>query len=417
MLPRAAVPPNHISFVDALFTSASAVCVTGLTVVDTGSYFSPLGHTIILALIQVGGIGIMTITTFLALFFRKGVGIRERIILQDMTNVENVALLSTALRNIIAITFFIEIIGAIFLAVLWTDQGWSSQRLCYNAIFHSVSAFCNAGFALFPDSLMRFRSSPFVILVFAFLITTGGLGFLTLMDLGGKRILTRERKKSRLKVHTRLVLITSALLFLFGFFSYLFIEHPSEKDGLFTGLLSAIFTSVTARTAGFNTVNTASLSVPLTLILIILMFIGASPGSTGGGIKTTTFAVLWWSIIAIIAGKKRIVIMGRNIPFFVLNRAIVVLAVSIIVNVVATFVLTLIEKKDFVDIIFEVVSAFGTVGLSRGITPGLHTISKIVITACMFIGRMGILTVAFAITAPKEEHIRISYPSEIVLVG
>jgi potassium uptake TrkH family protein len=418
MLPKAVRFPYKISFIDALFTSTSATCVTGLIVLDTPKMFSPFGQIIILSLIQIGGIGIITISSFFMMFFGKGIGIKERVFLRDVISIENFDTLLEVLKNIIITVFFIEIIGAFLLALSWLNQGWSFHKLLFNSIFHSVSAFCNAGFSTFSDSFIQFKANVSIILIISALIILGGLGFVTIMDIVGYKILSKVKiKKPHFKVQTKLVLIVTIILIFVGFISFLLIEPISKQLDIKTKLLTAFFTSVTSRTAGFNTIDMGLLSTPMSLFLIVLMFIGASPGSTGGGIKTVTVAVLWISIASILTGKKRVEVFKKNIPFVILNRSIIIFFFSIIFISCITLILTITEKSPLLDIMFEVVSAFGTVGLSRGLTPNLSLVGKIIIIIAMFIGRIGILTLAFAIANPKDQSTRIEYPAEDVMVG
>jgi trk system potassium uptake protein TrkH len=418
MLPKATVSHEPIRVVDALFTATSAVCVTGLSVLDTGSSFSLLGQVIILFLIQVGGIGIVTIATFLAILFGKGMAFRERIVMREMTNSDKISLITSTLKTIVLTMVCVEAIGALALMTAWAGEGWSLARLVYVSVFHSVSAFCNAGFTLFPDSLMSYRSNTSVILVISFLIILGGLGFRVIADII-QAPLRRLHNSARIPimVQSRLVLIVSAILVFVGAAGYLLLESSHSGASFKENLLFAFFTSVTSRTAGFNCVDTGGLSIQYSMIIIILMFIGASPGSTGGGIKTTTLAVLVMSIISIIIGKKRIVIFRRNIPFMMLNRALIVFTISSFLLVFAVFLLLVFENHDPVDLLFEAVSAFGTVGLSRGITEHLSNAGKLILILCMFVGRVGILTVTFATVSGREERVRIEYPSENIMVG
>ena len=413
MLPRATAPGHSISLLDAFFTSTSATCVTGLIVVDTATNFSQFGQIIILALIQIGGLGIMTLSSFLALFFGQGVGIRERVILHQMMNIDKIGLITSMLRNAVLITLGIEAAGALVLMALWSDQGWTLGQLIYRSVFHSISAFCNAGFSTFSNSLLPFQNDPGVLMCFSVLIILGGLGFIVLLDIAGAQV--SWRKKYRIKMQTRMVLVVSAILLAGGFIS-LFLLNKSNMGG--TRLLTAFFNSVTARTAGFNTTDIGSLSIPSVLIIMMLMFIGASPGSTGGGIKTTTIGVLWTSIIAIITGQNRIIIYKRRLPFLVLNRALVVFAFSVMFVALSVLLLSITENARSIDVAFEAVSAFGTVGLSRGLTPHLTIPGKLIIIISMFVGRLGALTLAFAITSPEDQPaFRIEYPSEAVMIG
>lgn len=417
MLPKATSSSVPIKFIDALFTATSATCVTGLTVVNNATYFTNTGNLIILILIQIGGLGIMTLSSFLALLFGQGVGIRERVVLNQMMNIEKIGMISTALRNAVILTFSVEAVGAILLMIFWADQGWTIQQLIFNSVFHSVSAFCNAGFSTFPDSLVSYHHDAAVLLTISALVVIGGLGFMVIFDLIGvaKGRIKKESRRSRLSIQSRIVLIVSGLLLVGGFaILYMLDRH----DNGWNRLLTAIFNSVTARSSGFNTVDFAVLNSSSILIMMILMVIGASPGSTGGGIKTTTLGILWASIGAIITGQNRIVIFKRRIPFLVLNRALVVFAFSVMVIVCAAFFLSITENSSIIDIIFEAVSAYSTVGLSRGLTPLLTIPGKFIVIALMFIGRLGALTLAFAITAPTEQPpVKIEYPSETVMIG
>jgi trk system potassium uptake protein TrkH len=416
MLPRATSPDIHLRLIDALFTAASATCVTGLTVVDTGTTFTHFGQIIILIMIQIGGLGIMTLSSFLALFFGQGMGIKDRVFLQEMMNIDKIGFISSLLRNVVIITFIIEMLGAAFLMIGWHNEGWTTRQLIYRSVFHSISAFCNAGFSMFPDSLVRFQGDVPVILTISSLIILGGIGFIVIMDLAGLRMQSSTFKKRYiLTVQTKMVLIITGILIVGGTVLLYFLDNTHTGK---IRLITAFFNSVTSRTAGFNTIDIGALNISSVILLMMLMFIGASPGSTGGGIKTTTFGVLWASIHAIVTGKNRITIFRRRVPFVVLNRALVVFAFSVAVVFISVFLLSIFEKYPVIDLAFEAVSAFGTVGLSRGITSGLSDISKIIIIFLMFAGRLGTLTIAFAVTAPGDQvQARIEYPSESVMIG
>ncbi|NOX90377.1 MAG: hypothetical protein GXO77_15310 [Calditrichaeota bacterium] len=417
MLPKAVAAGKSLSFLDALFTATSATCVTGLIVVDTGTHFSLLGQLIILTLIQIGGLGIMTLSSFLALFFGSGMAIRERIMLQEMFNLERLGAIVRLLRGVVLITFVVESIGAVLLFLSWNRPDWSLSHRIYQSVFHSISAFCNAGFSLNSDSLMGYSSNYSVVLIVAGLIIIGGLGFVVMIDVTRGKIFeySDRRKVKRFSVHTRLVLIVTGSLLIGGTFVFLLIE-PMEGNWLYR-LVQSFFSSVTARTAGFNTIDISLLTTPTVLLLMLLMFIGASPGSTGGGIKTTTLGILIASFISIIRGKHRIELYKRSISFTILNRALVVFAFSITFIMLGAFFLSLTEQTNFLNLLFEEVSAFGTVGLSRGITGALSGFGKLIIIVSMFVGRVGVLTLAFAITTPKE-HLRVEYPQERnVMVG
>ena len=416
MLPRATVAPHQISLVDALFTVTSAVCVTGLTVVDTATYFSHFGQLIILVLIQIGGLGIMTMAAFLAMFFGQGVDMRGRVVLRDVMNVERVGSITTVLRNIILITLSIEVVGTVLLMFFWADEGWTFSRLFYYAVFHSVAAFCNAGFSTFSDNLMGFSADSGILLTIAGLIILGGLGFGVIMDLGASQFLQRKRQViPRLQIQTKMVLVYTVVLLVAGTVVYVLFDTGEAWP---QRLLSGFFISVVSRTCGFNSVDTALLSLPTTFMLIMLMFIGCASGSTGGGIKINSFGVLLHSIYSIILGKNRIELWKKNIPFAVVNQALVVVVFAVIIVLLGTFLLTITERgTDFLTLLFEDVSAFGTVGLSRNFSPHLSTAGKIIITCTMFIGRIGTLTLAFAIGTPSDDYRRVQYPPESMMVG
>lgn len=415
MLPKATPSNVSISFIDALFTATSAACVTGFTVIDTAGGFTMTGKLIILFLVQIGGLGIMTFSSFLAIFFGQGVGIRERVMLHQMMNIDKIGMISTVLRNAVILTLSIEAAGAILLMFFWADQGWTTSHLIFNSVFHSISAFCNAGISTFSDNLSSYHHDIGVLITISSLVILGGLGFIVILELIGGTIQKKKTRRSRLSIQSRMVLIISGLLLLTGFvLLYMLDGHENGWNRAMT----AFFNSVTARSCGFNTVDFATLNNSSILIIMVLMFIGASPGSTGGGIKTTTLGILWASIGAIITGQNRIVIFKRRIPFLVLNRALVVFAFSVMFVVLAAFLLSITETAPIIDIIFESVSAFSTVGLSRGLTQLLTTNGKLIIILVMFIGRLGALTLAFAITAPTElPSVKVEYPSESVMIG
>jgi len=410
-LPRAIVPGATLSYLDALFTATSATCVTGLVVVDTGIHFSFIGQLIILFLIQIGALGIMTLASFFALFFRQGISIRERAVLGEMMNIDNLNMINRTLKQIIAITLSMEAIGSFLLFTFWNKPGWNLNDRIYQSVFHSVSAFCNAGFSLNQNSLISFNSNYPVLLTIAALIIIGGLGFVVIAEVSGINWLNRRKTNTikRWNVQTKLVLLITSILILGGTIVLYFLEPGSESS--LHRLIHAFFSSVTARTAGFNSVDFVSLSVPASLLIMILMFIGASPGSAGGGIKTTTIGVLFGSLIMTILGRKRIVMFKKNISFTVLNRALVVFAFSITIILFSTFILTISEPFNFLDLLFEEISAFSTVGLSRGITANMSQVGKSVLIFSMLVGRIGAMTMAFAITAPKEQ-VRVEYPTE-----
>jgi trk system potassium uptake protein TrkH len=414
---------NNISFVDSLFTSASATCVTGLVVVDTGTYFSTVGQLIILALIQIGGIGVMSFSV-LFLFFLKGkFGIGSREIIQETLSFFDTIDVKSLLKSVFIFTITIEGIGALLLTIRFLFD-MSFSEAVYAAVFHSVSAFCNAGFSTFSNSLIQYQSDIFVNVIIMLLIILGGLGFVVLYEFNKMRFAKFEFKKFSL--HSRVVLKMSiALIFIGAILLFLFEYNVSMKDqNLYSKILSSFFQSVSSRTAGFNTIDIYSLSMPALFTIIILMFIGASPASTGGGIKTVTLAVMNAFISSKLRDSKNVNIEYSTLPFKVISKAIVIVVFAVTTIVLFSFLITIVELQHipfnangdrFLEIFFEVVSAFGTVGLSTGITHDFSTVGRILIIILMLIGRVGPLTIASAIGTKKTKDIK--YAKDNLLVG
>lgn len=419
LLPRATVNGN-ISVIDALFTSTSAVCVTGLIVVDTATYFTRFGQLVILGLIQIGGLGVMTLTTFIALFFAGGLGIKERVLIGDLIEEEKLGKIKLTIIQIILTTFIIEAIGAALIFHSMNDVDMSLSDKIFHSIFHSVSAFCNAGFSTFSENLMYegLRYDYLSVGTVGMLIILGGLGFGTLSNLFDLTKIPFKKKKNRsryLTTQSKIVLTTTFILIIFGTFLTYSLEYGNTLKDLTEDqkVLASLFQSITTRTAGFNTIPIDKLLIPTSLIYILLMFIGASPGGTGGGIKTTTAFISFMAIYDFVRGKKKIEFNKRHIPDEIIHRVFIKIAFSISFLFLTTFILSISEKFNLIDLIFEQFSAFGTVGLSRGITSYLSTTGKAVIIILMFIGRIGPITflTSFSkeITQPKYD-----YPSEYI---
>ncbi len=420
MLPKSTV--GGIRFVDALFTSTSAVCVTGLCSVDTGATFTYQGLTIIMLLIQIGGLGLMTVTTFFAIF--HGVlGVRERVFIQEFTNSETMGQVRRTLVNIILFTLAFEAVGAVILFLSWEPTLFTTvPERVFGSAFHAVSAFCNAGFSTMSLNIAdpRVQFNPGVNLTICSLIVFGGMGFAVMANVVGvlRNMLRRRRKLRRLTVHSRIVLIATAILIFGGMAIIYILEYGNTLAGLSQGdrLLASFFQSITTRTAGFNTINIGALATPTVFIMIIWMFIGASPGSTGGGIKTTTASIIFLSALNIVRGKMKIELFHRRISEPSVERAYAIATLSFILVVVSTLLLTMIEPWVFSDVLFEVVSAFGTVGLSRGITPQLTDASKYILALTMLIGRVGVMMLVMAVSSQVRTQ-RYEYPTEDVPVG
>lgn len=400
-----------ISWLDALFTTTSAMTVTGLAVFDTGETFTTFGEIVIMCLIQLGGLGIMTFAVLIYLMIGKRIGLKERILIQNSLNQTSVGGVIRLVRSIFIFAFFIELMAIIFLSIRWMPQYGFSKGLYYS-IFHSVSAFNNAGFALWPDGLSQFVGDPTINLVITFLIIIGGLGFTVLADL------FRSKRFQHLSLHSKLMIIGTIGLNLLAIIAlYLLEGHSPSMSSLTQGekIWASYFQAISTRTAGFNTIDLSNLNDSTAFFMLFLMFVGAGSASTGGGIKLTTFIIILLATITFIRGKKDIVLFRRSVnPTFVF-KALAISIISIFSVFFAVLLLTISESLPFIKIIFEVVSAFGTVGLSMGITPELSTFGKIIIIFVMFIGKLGPLTLAFSLAKPKPDLIR--YPNEDVLLG
>jgi len=418
MLPAASCDDEAVGFVNALFTATSAVCVTGLVVVDTGTYWTVLGKTIILLLIQIGGIGFMAVATLFFVMLGKRITLRERLVIQQAVGQNALSGVVKFSLTMLILTFGIEAMGVLLLSFRFVPEyGWNTG-VGY-AVFHSISAFCNAGFDLIGHgrSLTPYVNDPLVIIPIGMLVILGGLGFTVILD-------TISHKKMRhYSLHTKLVFLLTTVLLLSGTGVYLLLEwnNPDTLGGLTLSgkLLAGFFQSLTTRTAGFNSIDTASLTNASKIWTIVLMFIGGSPASTAGGIKTVTFGVMLVMAYSVIQGKENVEIFKRRIPFDVVNRAITILVIGLVMMVMATMVLTILEPDySFMDILFEVASAFGTVGLSTGITALLSNPAKILLTFTMFAGRVGTLTIAFALANRQNQYKNlVHYPHERILVG
>jgi len=419
-------PGGRLDWTDALFTATSATCVTGLVVKDTGSDFSLGGQLIILLLIQLGGLGILTLSSWFLLLFGRRPSLSGRTALTESFGLPAHLSLAGLLRRAIFYTAAAEALGTLLLFVRFVRL-YSWRRALYVSVFHSVSAFCNAGFSLFSDSLVRFAGDPWVNFVFIALIVSGGIGFYVIEEI---RASVRQRARGRLRrwsLHSRVVLRTTVFLIVAGAVAILVLEifNPGARMPLHTRLLSALFQSVTTRTAGFNTVDISQMTNGTISVLMLLMFIGASPGGTGGGIKTTTFAILAALVISRLRGRTDAEIAERRIPPDLVAKALAVTIAFLAGILLCVLVLQVTElggsphpqvRGEFLELAFETVSAFGTVGLSLGVTPSLSTAGKLVIVVAMLAGRLGPLS--FALTLIGERRGRpYQYAQERILIG
>ena len=423
MLP-AATAGKAIGFVNALFTSTSAVCVTGLTVVDTGTVFSTFGQSVLLVLIQTGGLGIMTLSTLFLMLARRRPGFTGQVMVQDTFTHSRERNISSILKDVVLFTCVIEGVG-ILLMFLCFLPGHGAQEALFLSIFHSISAFCNAGFSVFSDSFVGYRKNWALNLTVCFLIVSGGLGFLVMSEIR-RKITFKRRALSRFSLHSKLVLSTTGILIVSGMFFIGIMEWHNTLAplSLRDRFLSAFFQSVTARTAGFNTLSIGSMANETLFFLMLLMFIGASPGSCGGGIKTTTLATLVLLGISRLRGQERPQLFKRTISNVSVGKAISVAILSMFVVCGGVMLLLMTEIGDvphslsrgkFLELLFETVSAFGTVGLSTGTTPGLSEMGKIILSGIMFVGRLGPLVVGVAVS--RDSISRYYYAEETIMVG
>lgn len=421
MAPFTTVERGGLPFIDALFTSTSAVCVTGLIVVDTATVFTFWGHLGILTLIQIGGLSIMIISYFTIFLFRRQVSLEEKLLVSYMLSEKDMSSLSRSLRVIIVSTFIVEAAGASLLYLpMRASAGAGSESPLFLAVFHAVSAFCNAGFALFTDSLEQFYADPLVVLTVAFLIIIGGISFAVIGDLrryAGSRIYNLLHRRHRrgippISLNSRLVLSGTLILLVSGMYLVYALEHRGTLAELSLGeqYLSAFFQSVTLRTAGFNTIPFGSLATSTLLVMMLFMFIGAASGSTAGGIKINNVGIIWAYVRSVLKGGRQATIMRRSIEPEQINSAFLVLLFGGSAVFIGTVLLALSESAPLRELLFEAVSAFGTVGLSTGVTGSLSGMGKSVIIMLMFVGRLGPLTILAAVSRQGKRP-PVAYPT------
>ncbi len=425
-LPFATHEGDNVAFVDRLFTATSATCVTGLVVKETASW-SGFGRLVIMFLMQAGGLGIMTFSIFFAIALGRKITIREDLVVKGTLGPYGARNLRKVLLHIVLIVFSVELIGAILLFLRWRAiEDWSFGTILYNSVFHSISAFCNAGFSLFRKSFTDFSGDAYINLIMISLIFIGGIGFIVLLDIW-KLLSWRKDKRPffyRMSIQTKIALSISLALIIIGALAIFIFERGNTLSGMAAKdqFLGSVFQAVTARTAGFNTLPINRLAPPTLLLLTMLMFIGASPGSTGGGIKTSTFGVLIASVAAMIKNKERVWIFKRTIPKAIVRKALAIFILGLGWIFLFSLLLTITEagniygKNYYLRILFETTSAFGTVGLTTGITSMLSSLGKVLIILTMFVGRIGPLTLALAV-AVQEEKLLYNYPESEVMVG
>ncbi|MBD3413064.1 MAG: hypothetical protein GF421_01365 [Candidatus Aminicenantes bacterium] len=409
---------GHISITDALFTSTSAVCVTGLIVQDTGTYFSPIGQMVIMLLFQIGGLGIMTFSTLILLVAGKRIAVKDSLSLkQDFTHASSIRV-QTLIKDVFLFTIAIEIIGAVFFYFEFTEH-FPERQAVFHSLFHSISAFCNAGFCLYKDSFQSFQGQTWINLNLMVLIVLGGLGFVVLRETSGYVMGRLKKKRIRFSLHTKLVYQMTLVLLVFSSFLFFVLEHNHSLKSLSVKekVLSSVFQVVTPRTAGFNTMDLNALGFGMVFFLIVLMFIGASPGSTGGGVKTSTVGAVLAFVRSRLLARESVSLSHRTIPFKLITKAFTVITLGICVISVSVFVLLISQPGvNMREVFFEVFSAFGTVGLSLGLTPRLNEVGKIVIILTMYIGRIGPLTFLYAFSRARAKG-RYDYVEESIMIG
>jgi trk system potassium uptake protein len=423
-LPGSTPPEAPITYLDACFTATSAVCVTGLAVRDTGTQFTILGQVVILILIQLGGLGIMSVGAALAYFLGQGIGIREGSTMRDLFQVPGLEQVVKLLRFIVLWTFAVEGVGATVLFFSMQHLVAAPAPRLFSAVFHSVSAFCNAGFGLFPRNLEGPAATAPILGTVALLIIIGGLGFTVAYNLliwarsRWRHRIWRQRRPVRLMVQTRVMLVGTAILLVGGTAGLAVLEWHGILDGLppLSRVGHAFFQAVVCRTAGFNSLPIGAFGAPALFLMIILMFIGAGSGSTAGGVKITTLAVLWGELRAIAAGRNQIRLFDREIGLLTEQQATLVLLSGGVFGALGSFALLITDGRDLLASVFEVVSALGTVGLSTGITPTLTPAGKLVLIILMYVGRVGILTFAYGVVGPRRDR-DVRMPTGDLMVG
>ena len=421
-LPIATQTGERTSFLDSLFTATSAVCVTGLVVVDTATYWNFFGQIVIIILIQTGGLGFMTITTLFSLIVKKRINLKERLLIQESLNQIDLSGLVKLTRYILLMTFVIEGIGALILSTVFIPQ-FGFIRGSWYSIFHAISAFCNAGFDLMGNvtgpysSLMYYVNNTTITLAISALIILGGLGFPVILDI------VKNKKISKLNMHSKIVLISTSILIVVGMLFILIVEYKNVGTlgnlSLKGKILSSLFQSVTIRTAGFATIDLTILHQATLFIMMIFMFVGASPASTGGGVKTTTIAVLILTVKSFLLGKEDIEVFGRRITSSTVRKSVGIFFVGVLAVLTGILLIVLIEPEfDLLEASFEVVSALATVGLSIGGSSNLTSIGKLLIVIYMFMGRVGLLTIFLALVAKNTVNKQqIRYPEGRIIVG
>ncbi|WP_277287329.1 TrkH family potassium uptake protein [Sneathia sanguinegens] len=416
-LPLAQISGKSGNFLENLFTATSALCVTGLVVNDISITYTIFGKIVILILIQLGGLGVLTVSSMVILSISRKMGYYTKKIVSEDINYNILTEIPRYLKNVSIVVFGIEFVGAVLLFFEFSKKLPFIQAVGYS-IFHSVSAFCNAGFALFSNNMENYTGNILINFVITSLIILGGLGFAAILDV--YNVIKKTRRK--LSTSTHLAIVMTIFLICFGAVMTFMLEYSNKGTigslNLHDKLLSSYFQSVTLRTAGFQTVDLATLTTPTIIIYLFLMFIGASPGSTGGGLKTTTLGILLLGVMNAITGREDIEYRKRRLSWQIFNKACAILMLSLFYLFVMIIIMSIFDSsKGFLPLLFELISAFGTVGLSMGVTAKLSIISKLIIILTMYIGRVGPLTIMYALSKKKYREGKYKYPEETILIG
>ncbi len=422
-LPISSASGKAIPYLDALFTATTATCVTGLVTLPTVTTWSTFGHVIILILIQVGGLGVITIMSALMILLQKRMGINDRLLLQDAFNLNSLSGIIRFVKRVLLGSLLVEGIGALLYMIVFVPA--YGLKGVWISVFTSISAFCNAGIDIIAEnSLCNYATNPLINAVTSLLIILGGIGYIVwwdMMGLGKKTAVKKHKRFQMLSLHSKITIVTTLILILGGGILIFLFEYDNPLTignlSVFDKIQVSLFQSVTTRTAGFATVPQQDLTNASSILCLLLMFIGGSPVGTAGGIKTVTVAVLVVSAIATVQNKQDVSMFGRNISKQVVNKAVAVTLMSFSIMITSTILLSAVSNADVLDILFETVSATGTVGLTRDMTPYLNTAGKGIIIGTMYLGRVGPISLALALNSRKKHQNIIKNPTEEISVG
>lgn len=415
-LPISSASGEATSFLDSVFTATSATCVTGLVVVDTGTHWNLFGQTVIMILIEIGGLGFMSFATFISVLIGRKITLKSRLLMQEAMNTFKIQGVVKMMLKVIQFAFVIQLVGALILATQFIPEYGLSKGLFFS-VFHSVSTFCNAGFDVFGNftSYTIYYNNPIILLTVSSLIAIGGLGFMVLLEV------YNYKKDKKLSLHSKVVLLITGILIVGGALGFLLMEYNNpatlQTMNLRDKVVNSIVASISPRTAGINSISTTEMTTSGKFLTVILMFIGGSPGSTAGGIKTSTLGIVLGAIICVIKGREDVELFQKKIPKDVVYRSVAIIAIAMGLVSVVTMFLTVTEPgHDFLALLYEATSAFGTVGLTMGVTPTLSEIGKMIIITLMYLGRVGPLTVALALLNKKSDG-HYKYPEGKILIG